>query len=253
MALSKDIRLEGDGALFNFKFLTWDSEFFGKNSYFLDVTSSKLAPSEKIKDLISQKLNNTFTAAKIDTGSDKKLLAFLQMSGFNYIDTEITLMHNEKFAKENISVDGAEVYEIKKNENIPYEKLGSTFIYSRFHSDMNIPKEKADLVWVNYIRNYKPSEINKMFIVKYNGEVAGSILVGLTEEKKSADLFFVSVLKKFQGKKIGSVLIRYVVEKLSKKEITVKTQVKNISSLNFYIKNGFSVIKQSEIIFHRWS
>jgi len=253
MACSKDIRLEADGAVYYFRFLEWDTDFFGINSYVLDVDKSKLLPSPKIKELIAGSIKDSFVTLKIATSLDKDLLAFLQALGFNYIDTEITLEYNEKFARHGAEAAGVRVLEMKKNPGLACDELGGVFRHTRFHSDVHIPKEKADGLWINYIRTYRPSKTKRMYVAECDGETAGAILAGQSEDGRSANLFFVGVLKRFQGRRVGSALIRYVSDKLKDAELTVGTQGKNIPAINFYIKNGFSIVHATKIIFHRWA
>lgn len=253
MACSRDIRLEADGAVYYFRFLKWDTAFFGRNCYVLDADNSRLLPSAKMRDMIAGKLKNSFVTLKIAAGSDNKLLAFLQTIGFVYIDTEITLKYDGEKAKDLTAIPGVRMLELKKNKGLPYGELGGVFRYSRFHSDTRIPKEKANLLWIDYIKGFRPSKTKRMFIAKCHNEIAGAVLANLSGDGRSASLFFVAVLKRFQGKGIGSSLLRYAAKKFGTAELTVGTQAKNVAALNTYIKNGFSVVKETKIIFHRWS
>ena len=251
--LSKDIKLEADGCIFYFKYLDWDSNYFKIKSYVLDVDKSILKPSTEIMNLLNSEMQDSFITLKIDSKYNRELLNFLQTAGFRYIDTEVTLKYNKKNYKEIIKNSSIEIKKLCKNKGLPYKELGSVYSLTRFHWDKNISKQKADLLWINYIKNYKPSPLNHIFIARYNSEVAGSILVNESSDKKRANLFFVSVVKRFSGNKIGSQLIQYVVSYFNNPEIITETQVKNIKALNFYIKNGFSLIEETKTIMHRWS
>lgn len=252
MDCSKDIKIAKDGAVYYFKFLEWDTDFFGKDSYVLDTGRSVLLPSSGIKELVAEKLKGSFVSAKVETGLGREEIAFLQALGFTYIDTEITLRFDKGDTRPAIESEGLKIFEVKRSAGLPYEKLGGIFKYSRFHSDTHIPKEKADEVWIRYIKDYKPSKDKRIFAAEYKGEIAGSILVNHDEGKKIANLFFVGVLEKFRGRKIGTSLIRHLSDKFGDAELTVGTQAANIGALNFYIRNGFSVIKETKIIMHRW-
>lgn len=252
MSCSQDIRLEAEGAVYHFKFLRWDTDFFGRDCYILDTERSVLKPSGKIKDYINKDLKGSFITAKITASSERGLFDFLQTAGFRYIETEIALKYDTGFRNRAGAVSDAEILKLEKNETLPYEELGSVFGLTRFHGDVNIPEEKADLLWISYIKNYKPSPTAHMFIARYRGETAGSILVNQSEDRKKANLFFVSVIERFRGKKIGSHLIRYVVGQFGGVELTTGTQAGNTDALNFYIKNGFSIIEKTNAVFHRW-
>ncbi len=253
MASSKDITLKAGGAVYHFKFLEWDTVFFGRDCYLLDADNSILVPSAKIRAMAAGKLKNSFVTVKIPADSDNGSIAFLQTMGFAYIDTEITFKYAGGKAKDPSLAPGVKVLELKKNEGLPCEELGGVFRYSRFHSDTRIPKEKADLLWINYIKCFRPSKAGRIFIAKFRNETAGAVLANVSRDGKRSRLFFVAVLKRFQGKGIGSALLRYAAKKLQATELTVGTQAKNVSAQNTYIKNGFNEVKETMIIFHRWS
>lgn len=252
MSCSQDIRLEAEGAVYYFKFLRWDTDFFGRDCYILDTERSVLKFSWKIKDSIDKDLKGSFITAKVTTSLERGLFDFLQTAGFRYIETEIALKYETGFRNREAAASDVEILKLEKNEDLPYEELGSVFNLTRFHRDVNIAKEKADLLWINYIKNYKPSPTAHMFVARDRGKTAGSILVNQSEDRKRANLFFVSVIERFRGKNIGSRLIQYVVDQFDGVELTTGTQASNTGALNFYIKNGFSIIEKTNAVFHRW-
>lgn len=250
---SDDIIVREGETLFYLKFLPWDTAFFGKNSYILDVEKSILVPSVGMKKLIEREIGTSFITIKIDSNCNKELLEFLQALGFRYIETEVTLKLDKTQRIELTKPAGIEVIRLEKKSSLPYKELGSVFSLTRFHSDVHIPKEKADLLWIEYISNYEITPSNLMFVAKQGEKVAGCILVNEIRNQERAFLSFVSVLEEFRGKAIGSYLIRHIVEKLCECELATGTQVRNIRALNFYIKNGFSIIEQTKTVLHRWS
>ena len=261
MNYSKDIKLESNSASYYFRYLEWDSDFFNKRSYCLDIENSILNPCAKIKESFEKCFNNSFVTIKVDTLCPKELLYFLQILGFRYIDTEICLKYNYNINipatynnQDKIDVD---IKKVDKNKNIPCEELGSVYHLTRFHYDINIAKEKADLLWISYIKNYKPSPLNHFFIANHDDNTIGAILVNESDnkinDKNQAFIFFVSVLKPFRGKNIGSKLIQHTVNYFKTSEIATGTQAKNIKAMNFYIKNGFSIVKSTKTVLHRWS
>lgn len=253
MDCSQDIKLEaGGGACYYFKFLPWDTDFFGRKSYVLDDKKSNLKPIKRITSMLSSYFPEAFLTAKIDTNYAKGISDFLQESGFVYIDTEVVLKYNRKFKADN-AASSVKVIKLDVNANLPYGALGKTFNFTRFHNDLHITRSKADNLWISYIKNYEPSPSRHMFIAEYNGNVAGSILVNLEDGGKKAYLFFVSVVGEFQKIGIGSCLIRKVVDYFPQSDLFTGTQIRNINALNFYIKNGFSIVAATSNVFHRWS
>jgi GNAT superfamily N-acetyltransferase len=247
---NKDIVLQDDGALYYFRYLDWDTEFFGLPSYSLDTENSTIVANPVVADSIDTQLSGAFVTAKIDTSKDYGIVDFLMQSGFQYIDTEVTLEYHG-IPDASILRDNIAIAKFEDNKRLPYENLGAVYSLTRFHTDPHINSEKADQLWVNYLKNYIPDNQHHIFAAIVKNEVAGVILVDVDES--SAILSFVSVRQRYQGQGIGSLLLQKVIGNFKEKCMTVGTQVKNIGALNFYIQNGFYMIRHTKTILHRWS
>ncbi len=80
----------------------------------------------------------------------------------------------------------------------------------------------------------------------------GTVLVNEDKKKHLANLFFVAVKDKFHGKGAGSAMLSYIFRQFKGYKIITGTQTVNLRALNFYIRNGLSIIEESRAIFHRW-
>jgi len=246
---SNDISLRYDEDSYLFRYLDWDSNFFKRPCYMFDVDKSHITKPAKIVDLIQTKLDGAFVAVKIVSSYDCNFVQALQKSGFRYIDTEITLEFGEKprvFEHNNT----IKIIKQERNEDLPYEKLGSVFSLTRFHSDPYIPSDKADLIWVNYLKNFVINETHHMYVALVQGEVAGVVLVNI--EKKKIMLFYLVAMSSFQNAGVGTKLVQEVVLNSEGSAIQTETQVKNLRALNFYIRNGFTKIYSTCTVMHRW-
>lgn len=236
-----------------FKHLDWDTNFFQRKSFILDIQKSNLKPSQSIKDKIDDRMKGAFITLKIDSETDKKLLDFLQSCGFKYIDTEITLKYEadvDRFDYSNIS--DIKIIKLSDNKGLPYEALGSVFKRTRFHYDVKIQKKKADRLWINFIKNFRPSPLRHMFVARSSSEVSGAVLSVQSSDRKTLSLSFVSVLEGFRRKKVGSALIQHITGQYCDCKILVGTQARNKAALNFYIRNGFISVYASKIVMHGW-
>jgi len=201
------------------KYLKWDSEFFGIDSYLYENDDLDNLP-------------NGFITAKIDS-NNYELVYKLQNYGFKYINTEVILGAK----KDNFDF----LYKVETlKDNLPIN-IGNVFYYSRFHLDPNT-KNKANLLWTEYVKNFKVNDKNKAFGIKKDNKIVGLILT------KRNNLFFVAVDKNYQFQKIGSNLVNFAKNYFG--NVNVGTQINN-PALFFYQKNGFKILK-SNIILHRW-
>jgi GNAT superfamily N-acetyltransferase len=205
------------------KFLTWDSDFFNIPSYLF----------EDEKDL--ENLPNGFITAKIDV-NNQRLINELLKKGFYFVNIEVGL----EYVGKKISYNNPNIFEISDNKELDYEKLGSVFKFTRFHID-KYTSNKADLLWIEYLKNFKPNEQNRIYAIKDDDRIEGVFLV-----KENCNLFFVSVIKQNIG--LGSNLMNFLKSKYE--YIITETQLNN-PAINFYIKNGFK-IKENRMVLHRW-
>jgi ribosomal protein S18 acetylase RimI-like enzyme len=250
----KDVILRHGKSVFYFEFLSWDSEFFSRPSFLLDAGKSSLIPSLKIKALITKKFKGCFLTARIDSSVSSEVIGFLQACLFKYVCTEVTLMWDGRTCRSTDIKQESLVTEIKQTNGLPCQELGSVFRFSRFHCDSNIPKRKADEVWVSYLENYKPGGARHCYVISdTRGEIMGTVLVNEDKKKHLANLFFVAVKGKFRGKGAGGAMLNYISRRFKGYKIITGTQTVNVEALNFYIKNGFSRIEESKAILHRWS
>lgn len=250
--MKNDIIVKDNKIEYYFQYLDWDTHFFKTKSYNLVFEKSSLGVSEKIKNEIYEKFKNSFISAKLDTNADNLIINFLGTCGFNYIDTEVTLKCSD--AKTNVLQNRPGwIIEIQDtNRNLPYHELGSSFLFTRFHSDCHIINTKADELWIEYIKNYKPDENKKIYVAREKEKIIGCILVNFAKPDVAL-LFFVATIKEYQGKSVSSAIISKIKEDFQHIALITETQIKNHGAMNFYIKNGFNKIIKTTTILHRWS
>ncbi|MBF0487152.1 MAG: GNAT family N-acetyltransferase [Nitrospirae bacterium] len=251
MNSSNDIVINHEGGVFYFRYLQWDTEFFGKRSYVLDAAKSIFKPGAEIRELIIHSLMDSFVTVKLNTDIGIGTISFLEDCGFYYVDTEVRL----RYAK---SCRGDQTYDIgsvtierpQHISGLPCELLGRAFTHTRFHTDSHISGQTADQLWISYLKNYQPSPNGHLFTAKTGDDVAGIIVVNT--DGVEATFFYVSVIDKFRNRGIGSMLINKAAACFTGYNIFTGTQIKNTASLNFYIKNGFTEIDSTKTVLHYW-
>jgi len=251
---NKDILFKNKEVTYHFSYLPWDTEFFQRPCFVLDTGLSHLGILDhQSSNSLADMLKGSFITAKIGTNVDHQVIKSLLTLGFYYVETEVTLelkRLNHSIEKDVVNGKNIVVEEREINTDLPYFELGSSFMYTRFHTDSCISDKLADDLWVSYLKNYKPDENHHMIIAKYKDQIAGTILANVSDNEVM--LFFVAIRKEFQGKGIGSALIDYVAGCFDDHKIITGSQIKNIPALNYYIKNGFSKIISTKTVLHRW-
>ena len=107
----------------------------------------------------------------------------------------------------------------------------------------------TDNEWSRYINN-KSLEIG---IMKIDGELIGFYEQEFHETKNEIELIQMGILKEYQGKKFGSFLLKYIINKAFARKVNrvwVHTcTLDHKHALNNYLSKGFSVFKEEEINF----
>ena len=92
----------------------------------------------------------------------------------------------------------------------------------------------------NHIYETNPNE----FFVAENAHKIIGFIVGIKINPTMAKILMLSVSKLYQNKKIGTELLMYFIEKLSKENIKIielEVRTDNKKAINFYKKNGFKI------------
>lgn len=238
--------------------LKWDTGFFGVRSFCLDASGLKIKRnSPEFRDKVRASLPDTFVTAKIPLNCKKGLIDFLFGTGFEFINVEITLQFAGKMAcAPHRNLSGIIIEKAKRVPSDAY-LLGREFCFTRFHSDKNISRRKADLVWVNYIKNFNLNSSRHLFTARAKDMTVGGIFVekAVKGRETITRLSSVSVKRACRDKGVGTSLLKCALEwcRRNSRVILVGTQLDNVAALDFYIKNGFSKIYDTRLVLHRWS
>lgn len=177
-----------------------------------------------------------------------------KVSGIQKADTNILLRCDAPFVflkelREDMEIsisDNAEHGDIEK-------QVRGAFSASRFHNDPHISDEKADGIYINWLRNAQLKENKYFCICKINGEFAGLILFR-KETPNTALIELIFTSSNFRASGVGSFMMHSLFEFCTENGITkilVGTQERNETALKFYRKHGFKDIQVTHI-FHIW-
>lgn len=129
----------------------------------------------------------------------------------------------------------------------------SCFQYSRFHLDPFIPDNVANHVKSRWVDNYFSGiRGDFLYVAESSGEIVGflAVIVNKKVDFVTATIDLIGVHPSFQRQGIGRVLISNLITCIKRfDEITVGTQIANISSIQFYLKLGFT-LTDSFFVFH---
>lgn len=230
--------------------LIWDSKFFRKKIGELRVTQESLP---QIRTAIEKAKKNGFEYIVCRLQSQHTtLIKILESLGFYLSDIGVVwAIKTEKFSYNDINKNSKMRKSIKiaapKDISMLRKMVKSLFGESRFYNDPFFSKEEANNLYQTWIENSVKGDTadivlhipNKGFIVcrKLYPHIGEIVLIG--------------VKKDFRGRGIGTVLTKKAIEWFSTQginSISVRTQLRNLNAINFYLKSGF-YIKGYDIVF----
>lgn len=87
-------------------------------------------------------------------------------------------------------------------------------------------------------------------VVQIDGKIVGMIAFGKGRDlgrEDQIEIYMLNVLSEYQGQKIGSSLMRSVLEQIGEQRVYLKVAVKNQAAQQFYMKHGFCNSKQIQV------
>ena len=229
--------------------LAWDSIFFRRKIGKLKISRISL-------NQINASLKNAkedgfkYILCKIKS-QETDITKFLESLGFYLTDIGIICaLETEKFnhnTKKNSNMKKS--IKIATDKDIPMLKeiSKSLFLESRFYNDPFFSRKEADNLYQTWIEN------------SVRGQNADIVLcvpnIGFVTCKKSyknlGEIILIGLKKEYKGKGIGTDLMEEAIrwfKTQNVKLVSVRTQLRNINAINFYLKLGF-YIKEYDIIF----
>lgn len=232
---------------------SWLAGILKRDVYRLTVDD---VPAEQLNDrsfqigkLVEQKPGSPiFIYTKVATEA-LAVVKWVEQMGFNLIDTNIA------FDKP-ISTTSALTGQCKVRFATPADETQTVavarenFVYSRFHLDSAIPRQVADTVKAEWVRNYFSGKRGQQMVVAEVEERIVGFLQLLFGPDKSLIIDLIAVDKTQRRKAIASDMIAFAEANCGEfTRIRVGTQIANVPSMRLYEKIGFRVA-EAHYVFH---
>lgn len=202
-----------------------------------NVDSSTL--NQNIHDLNENlKSNGIHYATYRVNANNYPVIHSLEKGGYLLVDGLITLETTINPAEQETN---NHVRTATKND---LEKLleiaGEVFNVTRYYHDPVIPKEKANIIYKEWVKNTMHGKFGDMILV---WEEKNKV-IGLITLDKKGQIPLVGLSKDARGKGIGRELVESALNKFGDwgiKKIIVETQMTNIPALKVYQSCGFKI------------
>lgn len=248
-------------------FLSWDTEHFGikmgKIGYIMadrDYQKGLAIKDELLAYIFSlcRKEKIIHLSCRIDI-SDTSSIHTLESSGFRIMDTLVTYAFNRYKHKVPDIKDLYKIREFKKQDLSSLVDIAkNAFSKDRFHLDPNIPREKADDLFGEWIKNsYKGIYADRVFVAEKGTEAIGFLTFRLDRGIEKLTAY------KIAGHGLSAVSnkVKGVYPSLAKaavQDITLHydclefdTQLSNFEVIKIWQRFAFDFIK-ARYTFHKW-
>lgn len=230
----------------------WLSKILGRETYRIIVdqdflNESKSIISKQIREIHKLQSRRVFMYAKVSS-SFIPGIKFLEMMGFNLVDNNI--IFEKPIASSHIfGCESVVRNAVSQDRNRVVDIARRNFAFSRFHLDPDIPNSIANRIKAEWVKSYFSGKRgNEVIVAEIKGKIAGFLLI-MYDQNKDLIIDLIATDKNQRGKGLASKMIAYAESKSDGANIQVGTQVVNIPSINFYLKNGFR-IRESNYVFH---
>lgn len=231
--------------------LSWDSELFQKKIGEIRVDRRNCS---QLPGIVQRAKKNGFQYLMCRLRNhETAVVKALESSGFYLSDIgviwnfdtrrDFRVIHNQPAAR-------TKVIRIAGIEDIPLlqKMITSMFVTSRFYSDPFFNRSEANKLYQSWIENSVLGEAaDSVFFIPDAG------FASCKKTKRKGDIVLIGVKKQSRGKGIGTLLLKHALRWFKENEIhtvSARTQLKNVSAMNFYRKAGF-VVAEYDLIFSR--
>lgn len=236
----------------------WDSNFFNINVY-STLEKGLCKPEIEIIDNIAKKNNVDllYHFENIDSSNKNDL----ELKGYNHIQNKIDFYRiiersNSGKVGNCSSISNVGIFDSSTDTiNDLYLISKQLANVSRFYNDNNIPKNKVEELYIQWIDNSVSGEFaDNIFVYRENNSIIGFCSIQKNPILKEIKISLIAIKDGYRNKSIGSNLLKYCFcyyGNKGYKNCIVSTQMENLYAIRFYKKNGFTKLK-SETVYHKW-
>lgn len=228
---------------YSWKLSKFDTEILGykvAKIINIEVSGDDVTILQNVHELNKNlKENNIKYATYRVNANNYPIIHALEKSGYMLVDGLISLETTMNLADKdtNNHVRRATEDDLKSLLEI----AGEVFNVTRYYHDPIIPKDKADIIYKEWVKNTLRGKFGDMILV---WEEKKKVL-GLIALDKKGQIPLVGVSKNARGKGIGRELVESALNQFRDwgiKKILVETQMTNIPALSLYQSCGFKIV-----------
>lgn len=238
------------------KYLDWDSQQLGIRCGLIDATEFENLPEpdsliDWIREITGGKKDIKFITIKLPCHWTRTVNALVQNRAL-LIDPELIFIYPKGIKKDSNDIPKNYRLEFcKEVDSRAFLPLAEEMRLSRFFLDSKISNNKAIHLWKRSIKNHCEGFADQLLVAYFDDEPCGIVTLNFKDSKRLF-LHIVGVLRRYQGKKIGKLMLNKIIDRYSEDySIYVETQSINIVAQAVYQKVGFRYHTMKYVL-HYW-
>ena len=234
----------------NYKFLEWDSEFFGYKVAMANISEFALQDFEQLKATLK---GEGYSLVYLYPEDKKSLLNF-EKSYLKVLDTKVTFKKKLLNNHSKTIFAGIESYGSSQASDALKDLALVSGEYSRFKRDSNFKNREFERLYLEWLNKSISKEIaDDIIVYKLEDKLNGFITYKIYGDSHLT-IGLIATEPSVRGKGVGRSLMAAVEmtaaeNKIS--EILVSTQELNKTAMAFYKGCGYTITEKKEIL-HLW-
>lgn len=223
--------------------LAWDSQLFKRK---IGVVTDLQESGSGVAGILEAARTQGFSYLLCRLEEQKtSLISLLESFGFYLSDIGVTLAQDTSGPPDDdVRGEGAPGHPVSEagTGDIPAlrEMAASLFLESRFYNDPFYSREEADRMFQEWIENSVRGRVADVVLMV---EAKGFISCRMSGGGRGS-IGLLGVAEADRGKGVGQALVREALRWFRGRgaaSVSVRSQLRNVRSINFYIRNGFSL------------
>lgn len=234
----------------SFRFLDWDSDFFGKRI-------GRVLPKRISAPLVAEaerwsQVNRIDCLYFLADSADTRTVEVAEQAAFHLVDIRMTFQCDVPPMPPGRGDDGLRVATLADLDDLRAVAKDSHHD-SRFYADRHFERARADALYERWIENELRDRSGVVFVPDVGGRAAGYITCRVIE-RNVGEIGLLAVAEGARNSGAGAALVRAALRWFAEREVgraTVVTQGRNAGAQRVYQRAGF-LTRSVELWYHRW-
>ena len=238
------------------KFLTWDTNFFGKKIARATVSRMDKQTAEVILEWCQ--INNIECLYFLADSNHAETVKVAEDYDFRLVDIRITLQRHLRDEEVRVKNDLSQTVAVRPSRPCDISELQAiariSYYHSRYYFDPCFSTNSCQALYETWIKRSCSGYANMVLVAEMNGKAIGYVSCHLMNDTLGGQIGLVGVASGARGRGVGKTLIDHCLDWFAThgcELVKVVTQGRNIAAQRLYQSCGF-LTHSVELWYHKW-